>query len=315
VSRLAQALVASLLALAAASCGSGAPDGPRFPTLVSLGKGDVFPSITNSTLGPGPNRITMSIIDREDQPVLDAAVHVRYFDLNGERPRFVSEGDATFVPITRGYVDEQSQRQRETTGEDGAYVTDAAFGHPGDWGAEIAITREGRTETVEYRFTVAERSSEPAVGDDAPRSVQQTLATVTDVEEIDSSYPPRGPMHETTIADAVTSGRPAVIAFATPAYCRSRVCAPVMDTVMDPLAAAYGERAAFVHVEPYDLRDLRELNKQTPARATLEWGLASEPWVFVVGRDGRIAAKFEGIMSLAEVEAALADALAADAPP
>lgn len=41
-----------------------------------------------------------------------------------------------------------------------------------------------------------------------------------------------------------------------------------------------------------------------------EWGLETEPWVFIVGSDGRIAAKFEGIVSFEELEAAMRKELA-----
>ena len=138
---------------------------------------------------------------------------------------------------------------------------------------------------------------------------QATLATVASVEEIDSSYPARPAMHETTIADATTSGRPSVIAFATPAFCTTRTCAPVMDTVMDPLFEEYGERAEFIHIEPYVLRDLRSSFVRNPVPAAREWQLQTEPWVFVVGRDGRVLAKFEGIVGVDEVQAALLAAL------
>jgi peroxiredoxin len=36
-----------------------------------------------------------------------------------------------------------------------------------------------------------------------------------------------------------------------------------------------------------------------------EWGLTTEPWTFVVGRDGRIAERFEGVVSVRELEAAV----------
>ena len=116
-------------------------------------------------------------------------------------------------------------------------------------------------------------------------------------------------MHDRTIAAALTEGRPTVIAFATPAFCTSRVCAPVMDTVMDPLYERYGDRATFIHVEPFVLRDLRSGFVQNPVPAAREWQLQTEPWVFVVGADGRIAAKFEGIAGLDEVEQALVASL------
>jgi glutathione peroxidase-family protein len=36
-----------------------------------------------------------------------------------------------------------------------------------------------------------------------------------------------------------------------------------------------------------------------------QWGLQSEPWTFLVGRDGLVKAKFEGSVSAAELEAAI----------
>jgi hypothetical protein len=299
-------LVTVSLALTSA-CGSGEDDGtPSFPRVISLGDGEVFPAITNSSLAVGPNRVTMSLVDRDDAPISGAIVHLRYYDLNDGEPRLTAEMDARFVPVTFAYVDEQSGGETTDTGEGGAYVSSVSFDRAGDWGVEVTVTRDGETlEPVPYRFTVRDESTEPGIGDPAPPSVQQVLATAGSIEEIDSSHPVRTHMHDITIADALSLSSPTVIAFATPAFCRTRTCAPVMDTVMDPLYEEYKDRARFIHVEPYVLRDLRAANVQNPVPATLEWRLHSEPWIFVVGRDGRIAGKFEGIMSLDEVEAAL----------
>jgi hypothetical protein len=252
----------------------------------------------------------MALIDREDSPILDAQVHVRYFNLNGNKPQLRSEANARFIRADLSYIDEQSQHEKTPAGTSGVYVTNVNFDQPGDWGAEITVTRDGKKlPPVPFRFNVLEHSIEPGIGAAAPASVQQTLATDPNIEDIDSSYPPRTAMHDTTVADALKTGKPAVIAFATPAYCDSRTCGPVMDTVMDPLARKYAGQAIFIHIEPYVLRDLRESNLKTPVRATEEWRLQSEPWIFVVDRQGRIAAKFEGIAAADEVESALALAL------
>ena len=60
-----------------------------------------------------------------------------------------------------------------------------------------------------------------------------------------------------------------------------------------------------MHVEVYADND--------PARGynrwMRRWGLQSEPWVFLVGRDGRIKAKFEGAVSAGEVLAAVRSTL------
>jgi glutathione peroxidase-family protein len=36
-----------------------------------------------------------------------------------------------------------------------------------------------------------------------------------------------------------------------------------------------------------------------------QWGLQTEPWTFLVSRDGRIEAKFEGSISAEELETAI----------
>ncbi len=289
-------------------------DTPDFPKVISLGSGDIFPTILNSGLAVGQNRVSMSIINRDDDRVLDAFVRLRYYNLNAESPKLRATVDARFIPMALSYIDEQSNRQRSPSGDDGVYVSNVDFDEPGDWGVEITITRsDKKLKPVLFRFNVLEASTEPAIGDAAPASVQQTLASAASIEDIDSSFPPRPAMHDTTIADALKTGKPLVIAFGTPAYCRSRTCGPVMDTVMDPLAAAYAGRGIFIHVEPYVLRDLREDNIQNTVPAMREWRLSTEPWVFVVDRQGRIVGKFEGITAADEVESVLALALGTSA--
>ena len=308
-------MIARLCALALAvfaltACG-GSAGNDDFPKVVTLGDSEIYAGILNTSVTVGENRLVIELADRADEPILGAEVHLRFFDLTGDDAVLTSETDARFVAVERAYIDEQSPgKPRETTGTDGAYVARAAFARAGVWGMKVRVTRDDRTyDEFPFRFSVRERSDEPMLGESAPPSVQATIAVVPSIEDIDSSYPPRPYMHDLTIADAVASGRPAVVAFATPAYCRSRLCAPVMDTVMDPLYAEYGADAAFIHVEPYELRDLRAGFVENPVPATREWRLRSEPWVFVIDRQGRIAAKFEGIMALEEVEAALLAAL------
>jgi hypothetical protein len=190
-------------------------------------------------------------------------------------------------------------------------VTKVSFERAGPWGVEVSVTRDGEElEPVPFRFNVLEKTREPAIGEAAPPSVQAVASDVEDIAQIDSSYPARPQMHDTTVADALTLGRAIVIAFATPAFCESRICAPVMDTIMDPLYEKYADEATFIHIEPYDLAPLRTGAGRVPIEATAEWGLRTEPWVFVVDRQGRIAAKFEGIVALDEVEEALTAALA-----
>jgi hypothetical protein len=310
IRRFVSIVLLALAMTAVAACASGESDDELFPRIVTLGEGEVFASIVNSSLTVGPNRLLLQLEGVDSERIEGAEVRLRFYDLNAREPALRAGTTARFVPVETGFVDEQSGGEREVTGRDGVYVATVSFDSPGEWGVRIAVTAGGRAfDEFPFRFTVRERSDEPMVGDPAPRSLQATLDTEPDITQIDSSSPPRRQMHDTTIADAVMSGSPTVIAFATPAFCRSRLCAPVMDTVMDPLATSFAGRATFIHVEPYLLRDLREGFTENAVPATREWRLQSEPWIFVVGRNGRIAAKFEGIVALDEVQAALEAAL------
>ncbi|MEX0749394.1 MAG: hypothetical protein WD359_01180 [Dehalococcoidia bacterium] len=300
-----------VLAVGIVGVGCGSSAGEEFPRVVTLGEGEVFPVILNDSLVVGENRMVMSLTGESDELVADADVVLRFYDLNGD-PEEKFAADARFVPIELSYIDEQAPEPEPTdAGTGGVYVANVTFERAGEWGFKALVTTADgdRLEEAPFRFNVREDSSEPVIGEAAPASVQATLDSVEAIEDIDSSFPPRPEMHDITIAEALHTGRPLVIAFATPAYCRTRTCAPVMDTVMDPLLERYGDEATFIHVEPYVLRDLRAGFVQNPVPATREWGIQSEPWVFVVGRDGRIVAKYQGPTALDEVESALRQAL------
>ena len=115
-----------------------------------------------------------------------------------------------------------------------------------------------------------------------------------------------------TVAEALISGRPSVIVFASPAFCTSPTCGPQVETVSE-LRALHPDEADFVHVEVYDNpHEIQgDLTSATYAPALAAWGIDAVPgylnesWVFVLGSDGRIAARFEGYAALGELETAL----------
>ncbi|MEE9286214.1 MAG: hypothetical protein V3V35_10875 [Dehalococcoidia bacterium] len=305
------AMLFGLAAAVAAACGgSSTPSGGQFPETITLGEGELFPVITNSALAVGENRFSLGLLDEDDSPILGADVHLRFFDLTGEEQVLKSEADARFIPVELFFIDETSGKEKRLVGSNGVYVAQVSFDTAGDWGVQVAVTLDGsELDPAPFRFNVLDDTPELAIGDPTPASRQLTLADVADVTEIDSSFPSRPQMHEDTVADALATGKPLLVAFATPAFCESRTCGPVMDTVMDPLREKYGDEAVFIHIEPFRLKELREGTARIPVETTEEWGLQTEPWLFVINREGKVAAKFEGIMALDEVEEALVQAL------
>ena len=137
----------------------------------------------------------------------------------------------------------------------------------------------------------------------APRSRNLIAADVIDLRTIDSSEPPDPRLHQTRIADAIAQGKPQVIVFATPRYCTSRVCGPVVDVVRT-LIPTYSDRVVFIHQEIWEAGSLQRFSPTVE-----EWNLRSEPWIFVVDGGGIVRARFEGLTTRRELEAALRRAL------
>jgi len=143
----------------------------------------------------------------------------------------------------------------------------------------------------------------PAPGDKAPAVDTDTVASSGgDVESIDTREPPSD-MHEQSLKD-VLGKKPVALLFATPQLCQSRVCGPVVDIALQ-LKAKYGDRMTFIHQEVYVDNDLSK-GLRTPLR---QFGLATEPWLFTIKRDGTIAGRLEGSFGFTAFEQAIKAAL------
>ena len=121
---------------------------------------------------------------------------------------------------------------------------------------------------------------------------------------LSTSPDPLPEMYQTSVEEALAQGQPFLVVFATPAFCQSRICGPVVETVAS-LIPDYGEDIAFIHIEPYNLDLIRAGGKVEPSVEAKAWGLPSEPWVFLVDSSGLLTAKFEGIVTFEELDKAI----------
>ena len=136
-----------------------------------------------------------------------------------------------------------------------------------------------------------------AVGDEAPASNNPTVATKS-ASRITTSRPPDTGLLRYSIAESLRARAPFVVAFATPAYCQSRTCGPIVD-VMDAVRKRFESRGIrFIHVEIYE----DNLPGNGVNRWVKEWKLPTEPWVYVVDGNGVVRDRFEGAISVLELE-------------
>jgi hypothetical protein len=142
----------------------------------------------------------------------------------------------------------------------------------------------------------------PPIGSKAFPSRTPTLASEKgNLGELTTRVPPDTALVRYSVANSLAAHKPFVLVFATPRFCESRTCGPVVDVVDAVRRRFAGTNIRFIHVEIYTNND----PSQGPNRWVQEWRLPSEPWTFLVGRDGRIKAKFEGPESVADLSKAV----------
>lgn len=172
--------------------------------------------------------------------------------------------------------------------------------HAGFWGIGAVITMaDGSVTKAEFVLEVVDASSSPALGDLAPPSQNRTIETEPDLAKLNSGSDPTAGLYEITVAEAIDSGIPTVVTFATPQFCTSRLCAPVVDSV-EAVYEEVGAAANFIHIEIFKDFETFEYTDEIE-----EWGLISEPWTFVLDGEGRVIAKFGGPVSPRELKQAL----------
>lgn len=156
---------------------------------------------------------------------------------------------------------------------------------------------------------VQEEDPEPDVGDPAPPSETPTIqSTGGDFAELTTRTPPDKTLLEHSVADSLEAKAPFVVTFATPKFCASRTCGPTVDVVEEVQRRVEGSGVRFIHVEVYEGNDpTKGFNRWLG-----EWKLDTEPWTFLVDRRGRIVERFEGVVSVRELEEAVREKLTSD---
>ncbi|MEX2237684.1 MAG: hypothetical protein WEB00_09140 [Dehalococcoidia bacterium] len=274
---------------------------------------EFLPVILTSELVLGENRFTFQLLDENSQNVPDADVNVRTALLDPEGSGTLGEAEiAEYIVLELEGLEtvvehehpDGSLHTHSTPFGSGLYRANIDFPRSGNWGIELEIDYAGTSETVPLVVTVLTGGSTPAIGQPAPPTENYTLDD-RPIAELSSDVDPDEGLYQLTVAEALAERRAFVVAFATPAFCHSRVCAPVLEAVKE--VKARRPEAAYIHIEPFEnLLDPANL-RDSPFVA--EWGLPNEPWVFVVDAAGIVRAAFEGPFTVEELEEAVAGVL------
>jgi hypothetical protein len=184
------------------------------------------------------------------------------------------------------------------------------FDQAGTWQvtARADVSGVGATE-ITAAFPVLASPALPAPGQRALKTENLTIDSkdeppgAIDSRAVTDGVIPDKDLHRSTIAEAIQQHRPALVVFATPVYCTSRFCGPVVDAV-EKLSQRYADRAAFIHIEIYHDQPKNEINQ-----AAADWLFRNddlhEPWLYLVGADGKIVDRWGVLWNPDEVAAEL----------
>lgn len=262
----------------------------RYPAQLSLGIGA-------SVMRQGANRVPFVVLDKGARPITNAAVALYTVRSDGSEVRGPFPARQTPFAVSAKYVSETSEQ--ETPAAKTFYVADVQFKGRRELSLFALVRMDGRLVAASPTplGVRGAHSTPPDVGEQAVSVHTDTVSDVKDVSQLTTRVPPNAGMLRDDLAD-VLGRKPIVLVFATPALCQSRVCGPVVD-VAEQVRAEVGNRVSFIHQEVY--RDNKVDKGLRPQ--LVKWRLASEPWVFVIDRNGRIAARFEGAVAVPELRA------------
>jgi hypothetical protein len=248
---------------------------------------------------PGEVRVSFLVVDGEGRPVTLATARVWVATALEAKPFLETEARLERIGVPGGAEADASH----------IYVAKFRVPEAGKYWLLAEPDSAGEKVQALGNVVVQEEDPEPDVGDSAPRSQTPTIrSTGGDFAKLTTRTPPDETLLEYSVAESVEAKTPFVVTFATPEYCTSRTCGPTVDVVEEVARRLEGSGVRFIHVEVYKDNDpAKGFNRWLG-----EWKLDTEPWTFLVDGEGRIVERFEGVVSVRELEEAVREKLASE---
>jgi hypothetical protein len=275
---------------------------------------------------PGPNRYPFGVFDQDDEEVADAEVALYFSRVPEPKPGAKSKpgnrgqvgkaakhaldqpAQGPFPAAIESLAVEPEFRAEIGEGQDMASVVYSAnlnLPREGGWLIAAILKEDGEsTGAVLGSAMVGEFRRVPKPGEKAPIIHTPTAQDAEgDLSKITTRVPPDS-QNEVDYAEAL--GRePIVLLFATPEFCQSQVCGPVVD-VAEQAKQEHGDKAAFIHMEIYNENDPAE-RVRPQVRA---FHLPTEPYLFAIDREGVVRDTVEGAFGLKLMHQAVDKAIA-----
>ena len=255
--------------------------------------------LESAVVRAGPNRIVVTVSNPDNRELAAPDVAASFTFRSTDDPALAPvEVPGMFIWVVRGGK--------------AAYVAEMTLPRAGGYEASITLDGPaGRIGSAAFTVVAREQSPTPPIGAPAP-SVRTPIAADVggNLQLISSDVFPDPRFYEHSVDELLAAQRPFVFTIYSPAFCPTTACGPLLRYLKE--IATEFPAMAFVHAEPYVMRDLGgriqpeyEGNGYAWAAWSQAYGIPVEPYVFVVAADGRIVASFELIVGSDEIRAAI----------
>ncbi len=281
-----------------AGCGNGGATDTATQAAPQAGEAGAIPSgpaqlspaiATYELLTGGTQSLLFGLRDLDNVEIKDAEVDVYLRDEAGQK---ILAG-----PLATEYLTAPG------TGL-GLYRVELELTEPGK--PELVAVEGDRYGAANLNVVTPETAVAPVPGAKATSVPTPVEGKELGYSEICTQDPPCG-MHEISLDEALQQQRPVMLIFATPEFCQTVVCGPAVETVDSVRNGGDWGDTAWIHVEIYSkfTGDTPKLGEPVEA-----WKLPSEPWLFSIDGNGKIAGRLDGPMVTEDIEA-MASALTA----
>jgi hypothetical protein len=185
--------------------------------------------------------------------------------------------------------------------------------HEGRWSVEVTTLHGGSQRSGSAVLDVSDDMGTPALGSEAPGGRTATMRDAHSMMHHISSDPePLTAFYTWSLDDALAQGQPTVFVMDSYAFRPNAACGGALGILHEVFIDYPG--LTIIHAEPWHMANganggMLELDPPGgPAVLTdyaRAWGIEEPPWVFVIDRDGRVHAKFTGVIGSDELRAAI----------
>lgn len=170
---------------------------------------------------------------------------------------------------------------------------------------DIEAEHAGTRMTSQVQVYPVDEVDQPLVGSELPAAQTATPDRTFDVDPI-CTLAPQCPLHDVNLADVVGTGVPIVVLLATPAYCQTSACGPILDLLVEQ-AAGLPDDVVVIHSEVYqDPKQVEDLNQATLAPLPMTYDMLWEPSLFVADSAGMLVARGDIVVDRVEMAEMLA---------